>query len=402
MLLDTLNPGSASSQSVLLSELTAESLTQILREMLQKPTAGELCFSSEAGPIGWVRFSMGRLTGGRTESHRWRRLYRLVQKYCPDFDASISQNFVSSEELWAEIEFLTGLVRQQRLTQSQATELLETYLVESLFDLMQRGSEICQMTVATDVAPMGSDTISAPNGFALLNRVYQDWQSWSQAGLVRYSPEAAPVIRRPEDLQRLSSPQVYQTLVSLLTGRRSLRDLAAYTRQDLGLLTQTLAAYVEQGLIGLEMLEDLPGPVAVLSIPINSCALAASSQPLIMCIDDNPKVCEMMGKILRAAGYRYTSVLNSLDAIPMLLEHKPDLIFLDLVMPVASGYEVCSQIRRIGSCKDIPVVILTGNDGIIDRIRSRASGATDFMSKPPDVSKVLAVLKRYVRSSASS
>ncbi len=386
--------------SVLFSGLTPENLAQILREMLQKPTAGELCFLSEAGTIGWVRFSMGRLTGGRTELNRWRRLYRLVQKYCPGFDPTRVQH-PDAEGDWAEMALLTTLVRQQQLTQSQATELLETYIVESLFDLMQRGSEICQMTVSTDVAALGSDALAAPSGFALLNRAYQNWQGWTQAGLAHYSPDAAPVIRRPEDLQRLSSPQIYQTLVSLLTGQRSLRDLAAYTRQDLSLLTQTLGAYAEQELIGLEVIEDLPGPVAAPIAPSTSCSLAKSSQPLIMCIDDNPKVCEMMGKILRAAGYRYTSVLNSLDAIPMLLEQKPDLIFLDLVMPVASGYEVCSQIRRIGSCKEIPVVILTGNDGIIDRIRSKASGATDFMSKPPDVAKVLAVLKRYVRSSSA-
>lgn len=115
-----------------------------------------------------------------------------------------------------------------------------------------------------------------------------------------------------------------------------------------------------------------------------------------MCIDDNPKVCEMLEKILTSAGYRYVGVQDSLQALPVLLERKPDFIFLDLVMPVASGYEVCAQIRRISSFKDIPVVILTGNDGIIDRIRSKASGSTDFISKPLDVAKVLATLRHYI------
>ena len=65
-------------------------------------------------------------------------------------------------------------------------------------------------------------------------------------------------------------------------------------------------------------------------------------------------------------------------------------------MPVANGYEICSQIRRIATFRDIPIVILTGSDGIIDRVRAKVVGANDFLGKPVEQNKINAVLERYL------
>jgi CheY-like chemotaxis protein len=83
-------------------------------------------------------------------------------------------------------------------------------------------------------------------------------------------------------------------------------------------------------------------------------------------------------------------------ALPILLEHKPDLIFLDLVMPIANGYEICAQIRRVSAFKDTPVIILTSNDGIVDRVRAKMVGSSGFLAKPIEPDKVLATLQRYL------
>ncbi len=87
---------------------------------------------------------------------------------------------------------------------------------------------------------------------------------------------------------------------------------------------------------------------------------------------------------------------DALRAIATLLARKPDLIFLDLVMPNANGYEICSQLRRLSFFQNTPIVILTGNDGIIDRVRAKMVGATDFISKPIDASVVLEVIRKHL------
>ena len=124
---------------------------------------------------------------------------------------------------------------------------------------------------------------------------------------------------------------------------------------------------------------------------------AASNRSItIIYIDDSPADSRLMSNILQSSGYRYINILDPLQALPMLIEVKPNLIFLDLVMPIANGYEVCAQIRRISALKDIPVVIVTNNDGIADRVRAKVVGASGFMGKPIQQDKVLKVVRKYL------
>jgi chemotaxis family two-component system response regulator PixG len=113
-------------------------------------------------------------------------------------------------------------------------------------------------------------------------------------------------------------------------------------------------------------------------------------------IDDSPNDSRTMSHILTKAGYRFLNIQDPVTALPILLEQKPDLIFLDLVMPVANGYEVCAQIRRVSMFKDTPVIILTSNDGIVDRVRAKMVGSSGFLAKPIDADKVLSVLQKYL------
>ena len=109
-----------------------------------------------------------------------------------------------------------------------------------------------------------------------------------------------------------------------------------------------------------------------------------------------------MSVVVEKLGCQYTSIPEPIHALPMLLEIKPDFIFLDLVMPIANGYEVCAQIRRISSFKSTPIVIVTSNDGIGDRVRARFVGASGFLGKPISQQKVSKVLKKFLRDAELS
>jgi chemotaxis family two-component system response regulator PixG len=89
-------------------------------------------------------------------------------------------------------------------------------------------------------------------------------------------------------------------------------------------------------------------------------------------------------------------------AIATLLARKPDVIFLDLVMPNTNGYEICSQLRKLACFQDTPIVILTGNDGLVDRVRAKLVGASDFLSKPIDADIVLNTIRKHLKQSAIS
>ncbi|NEZ59867.1 response regulator transcription factor [Adonisia turfae] len=124
-----------------------------------------------------------------------------------------------------------------------------------------------------------------------------------------------------------------------------------------------------------------------------------SSQSRVVYVDDSPVDSQVMAEIVRGAGYEYDNITEPLDAIPILLELRPKVIFLDLVMPFTNGYEVCAQIRRISTFRTTPIIIVTNNDGIIDRIRARIVGASGFFSKPVKKKRVLKVLNKYLGAS---
>ena len=79
-----------------------------------------------------------------------------------------------------------------------------------------------------------------------------------------------------------------------------------------------------------------------------------------------------------------------------LVLNSPDCLLLDLLMPVINGYELCSQLRKTPSLKDVPIVIVTGNDGLVDRMRAKLAGSTDFISKPVERKKILNLIEKHL------
>ncbi|MFP3345400.1 response regulator, partial [Halomonas sp. SIMBA_159] len=75
---------------------------------------------------------------------------------------------------------------------------------------------------------------------------------------------------------------------------------------------------------------------------------------LIACVDDSPQVTQTVEQIVRENGYDFIGINDPLRANATLLKVKPDLIFLDLIMPNTNGYEICTQLRRVSSLQEIP------------------------------------------------
>lgn len=230
----------------------------------------------------------------------------------------------------------------------------------------------------------------------------QEWTAWQQAELESYSPNQAPSTVNNGKLQQQVLPTTYQNLVTMVNGQRSLRDLAVKTNKHLITLTKTLVPYIYQDLIQLSDIEDLQVAQASNLLLTQASSLLPSNSllpqklvPLIAHIDDSPEEGRHMSQILTKMGYGYLHIQNPIQTLPLLLDQKPDLIFLDLVMPVVNGYEACAQIRRIARFKDTPIIILTSNDGIVDRVRARIVGSTDFLAKPIQSQKVQAILQKY-------
>jgi chemotaxis family two-component system response regulator PixG len=162
-------------------------------------------------------------------------------------------------------------------------------------------------------------------------------------------------------------------------------------------VTSSLLPYVQMGLVELMTIPDLNAPIFVPPPSGHLVTQDVPIGPLIACIDDSPLMCQTMEKILVTANYQFLGVNDPLRALAILMARKPELIFLDLVMPNANGYEICSNLRKLSFFRNTPIVILTGNDGLIDRVRAKMVGSSDFISKPVNADMVLSTIRKHLK-----
>lgn len=426
------------------NNLTANKLSERFTNLIQNQFSGRLDIQGVI--TTWsLYFCLGRLVWASGGFHLNRRWYRHLRQYLnqvtPD-DMRLREG--DSVQYW-EYLVLIVLVKRQKITGEQAVAVIKSAVLEVLFDILQQ-EEKAPLAFNIDRQQVLDASLTLINPEKALKEAQQMWEDWTKAGLTNISPNLAPVIKQAEELKELASPKVYETLIKVVDGKRTLRDVAVFIKQDFLTVTRSLIPYIRKKVVGLTEIPDLPKPTLTMiappppppasrivepvpttnlpgqtaiqptspprtappkTAPPKTAPPAPTTQPpslnrpLVAYVEDSALDCQIMEGLVSKAGYGFVSIKDSIQALPILLEHKPDLIFLDLVMPVANGYEICAQIRRISSFKNTPVIIVTGNDGIVDRVRAKLVGASDFLSKPVGEQKVLAVLQKNLNSASS-
>ena len=116
----------------------------------------------------------------------------------------------------------------------------------------------------------------------------------------------------------------------------------------------------------------------------------------IACIDDSLTVLNSIKQFLNQDNIAVFPINNPAKAMMLMNRIKPDLIFMDIGMPLIDGYQLCSLLRKNSDFKDVPIIMLTGNTGIINRAKAKMSGATDYMTKPFTQDDLLKITFRYL------
>ncbi|MBW4460938.1 MAG: response regulator [Nodosilinea sp. WJT8-NPBG4] len=372
---------------------------QIFPVLKRLSFSGQITWSVPEGHQWTLFLDRGRLIYGKGGVHPMRQWYRQAQARLPSPELSYQTLQASAAAVprssgpydW-DYQLLQRWLSEGQLS-SKALQAISTNIVaDILFDLVQARETQYQLSRQLPLAP-GQIPVYVDDA-QLLTSVTDLWDAWLEVGLETYSPNLAPVIQHPELIRAAVSPRVYESLMQLLDGQRSLRDLAVKLGQDVLNLTQALQPYIQSGWISLVEVADFP-PLEGLDPP-RATEAAPKAALKIACVDDSPLVCKAMGQVIRAAGHDFLAITEGSRAIPTLLAQKPDLVFLDLVMPDTNGYEICSNLRKISRFKDVPIVILSGNDGLVDQVRARLLGATDFLSKPMEPIVILSVIRKHL------
>ncbi|NEP57879.1 MAG: response regulator [Symploca sp. SIO2G7] len=372
----------------------------------------DLCMTDIDSQQWSLYFFKGGLSKSTSKIHSIRRWCRQLTIQCPQLAVNSVGEGSERLQYW-DYDSLASLVRQGQLLRKKMAAVVEGNIREIFFDIIQQvelGRDLGESLIYRKIPESNRDAIlllirTEP----VWQQAKQAWEAWQQAGLKKLSPNLAPVIWDVEKLRQHTSLLVYHNLTTLADGNRTLRDLAVKLKQQLLPLTKSIMPYFRQELMGLIEVGDLslkrktPRATnyrAATTVSTVRKVQAQLTSPLVVYIDDSRSDSLMMSQILARAGYRFINIRDPLKALPILLEQKPDLIFLDLVMPMVNGYEICSQIRRISLFQDTPVIILTSSDGIVDRVRAKMVGSSGFLAKPIERNKVLSTLQSYLPTTA--
>ena len=117
----------------------------------------------------------------------------------------------------------------------------------------------------------------------------------------------------------------------------------------------------------------------------------------VMVVDDAVSELKMIESILKAAGHQVISYQDGELLEDHVVEERPDVLLLDIVMPKRNGYEVLRGIRRDPRTKDTPVVFVSSKNQESDRIWGQRQGAADYLAKPFTAEQLLGVVRQFVK-----
>lgn len=116
----------------------------------------------------------------------------------------------------------------------------------------------------------------------------------------------------------------------------------------------------------------------------------------VLIVDDSATIRKTAEAILAKEGYNVSSVDNGFKALSKVMSFKPDIIFLDIMMPRLDGYQVCSVVKSNPIFKNTPIIMLSSKDGVFDKARGRIAGSEYFMTKPFSRDELLAAIREHV------
>ncbi len=395
----------------------------------------------------WIlHFVQGRLILAVDELHSVRRWNRAINQYFPKFNLKSKAAQLSSHQHW-QLYLLDQGFKYQQFSLVRAKVMLRALTQECFFEL----SQCTYLKSEWQPTPLPISrfcrtiALSSWEIQMIIHKIKEMQRDWQKAALPVIKPTLAPTLTKPIAPQWLSVPHQY------ITGKHTIWDIATALEQSPVDLAKSLLPIIRNEILELKIIPDLPleeiqlspqslpgvpthlttaarsqnlKPASPVTISANSAKPAKSSPPqitttqvpqksstpepvlssdnshlpLIACIDDSPVLAHSLKKILATGGYRTLIIQEPMQGFAQLIEHRPSLILLDVMLPHTDGYNICRFLRDTPVFKDTPIIILTGRSKPVDRARASMAGATEFLVKPPEAKELLNMIHKYLRA----
>jgi two-component system, chemotaxis family, response regulator PixG len=386
-------------------------LTEYLAKLKQEGFTGRLNISAAANQKFQVYFYLGRLLwadGGRHPNRSWQR---HLKKYCPDINFN-NLNLPTLErfEYW-KYYLLTILYEENLCEKDKLIAFVKSRIYEIIFDVFFAEQEqnleyrIEQIALPTLRERGFKSTITLIDIEDKVERVEREWQTWQENQFHYWHPDLVPSIADREKLDRsiyvnFSKKKVKET-IDLVNGENSLRDIAVFRNIYLLELVYSLIPYIKEKSIELLETPDLlPIKTSTGSLlsklfdEQNSESFVATNfkgfdyKPIVVCLDDDDRAINAIETIVEKCNYRFLAIRYPLQAVNIIFEYQPDLLFINGQFPDFDSYALIMKLRKIPQFKDLPIFLLSTNKCREDRLKSRIAGVNDIIEKPLKITHV--------------
>ena len=118
----------------------------------------------------------------------------------------------------------------------------------------------------------------------------------------------------------------------------------------------------------------------------------------VMVIDDSKTIRRTAETLLKKEGCQVITATDGFEALAKIADEKPDIIFVDIMMPRLDGYQTCALIKNNQVFKNTPVIMLSSKDGLFDRARGRIVGSDQYLTKPFTKDELLGAIREHVQA----
>lgn len=353
-----------------------------LTALVNREGSGRVVFQAPSDPAqGWrVHFSNGQIHYATALQCQHQRLQYLLPYLLPNLQLpTASQDFPDSD-----YQFLCQCWQSQQISTQELRRTLTILTQEALTYLLAMPSAMMTLENTIGLDPILISVSLNPLIQSIRGSV-QEWQA-TTAGAVLPTQEF-----QVHDGQRLMQHVLGEEIGPAQLAPTTLAQLTAAP-----LCFYTAAQLFQLNLLGLmgRMQPLIELGIVSLVLPSGKDEIK-DNRPLVACIDDSKTMRAIIRSILEPAGYRVMEIFKATEAIPQMMQARPNLILLDISMPEIDGYELCGTLKR-SSLKGIPVVMVTGREGVVDRVRARFAGATDYITKPFDPEHLTSLVHHLV------
>jgi len=202
------------------------------------------------------------------------------------------------------------------------------------------------------------------------------------------------------ELLKANNPQIGEHIEAYVDGQRTLIEIASAIGKDPLKVANSYANWVKSGIISCDEITssttETPSPENTSFVAEPASQSSVADFPLVLSVDDSPIVQVSIKRALKGH-YNLVCASKAVDALNILAKQSVDLLLLDLTMPDIDGLEFCKKIRQIPKFYDLPIIMVTARDGLINKMKGQIAGTNGYLTKPFTPKEILEVVSKYIK-----